>query len=259
MQFLPLYKSYILKASADQAYFDSGKKGTIRWKLKGVDYIHWSEKEKPALDGTISKRKIIRDWVALYQNSGATVTTKYKSKQGESPVTSFTVTQPKLHKRGEILSFLVGSDNDTGFPWKGSYEKIKNKTLDDPIINFSPSRWTPKGWMDPENQGNFMGGAVKNYRNQNLENANLWGADFTGADLRGANLKNANLWGANFTGANLKKAKFRGALWYQTTCKDGSLNKVHLPCTGRQMSSNPIWYDDPNYPDQFYNSSVAEI
>ena len=259
MKFPSLYKSYILKASADQAYFHSGKKGAIRWRLKGVDYIHWSDKEKPALDGTISKKRLVSAWKSLYQHAGTEVAVKYKSNNGKSRLSRFTVTQPKLHKRGEILSFLVGSDNDTGFPWKGSYKKIENKTLDDQIINFSPSRWTPKGWIDPKNPGNFMGGAVKNYRNQNLENANLWGGEFQDADLRGANLKNANLWGADFMGANLKRAKFRGALWYQTKCKDGSLNKVHLPCTRRQMSSDPIWYDDLNYLDQFYNSTVAEI
>jgi len=258
MEFFSLHKSYILKANADKAYFRKHKKGTIEWILKGVDHIHWLDKEKPALDGTISKKRLISAWNSLYQHAGTEVTVKYKSNNGKSRLSSFTVTQPKLGK-GDRISFVVGSDNDNQFPWKGNYKLIENKTLDDLIINFSPSRWVPEGWFDPKNIDNMYGGAIKDYRNQNFENANLSGGDFRDADLRGVNFKNANLWSANFTGANLKGAKFKGALWFQNICKDGSGNEWFLPCTRSQMSNNPIWYENPDYFEQLFDDSIAEV
>ena len=91
----------------------------------------------------------------------------------------------------------------------------------------------------------------------NFKNADLSWADFTGADLRKANLKNANLWNASFVGANLKGTKFNGAYWFRTACKDGTENTVSTgttledytvidrfsPCTSKQMSSNPSYWD----------------
>ena len=258
MKFLSLHRSYILNANADKAYFQKSKKGATEWILKGVDHVHWSDKEKPTLDGTISKKRFLSAWGSLYQHAGTEVTVKYKSNNGKSRLSRFTVIQPKLGK-GDRISFVVGSDNDSHFPWKGNYKKIKNKTLVDPIINFSPSRWMPKGWFDYKNPDNFVGGAIKDYRNQNFENANLSGGDFRDADLRGVNFKNANLYLADFTGANLKGAKFKGARWRQNTCKDGSGNEWYLPCTRSQMSNNPIWYEDPDYFDKFLNDSIAEV
>ena len=256
MKFFSLHKSYILKANADKAYFRKNKKGSTEWILKGVDRIHWSDKEKPALDGTISKKGLVSAWESLYQHAGTEVAVKYKLNNGKSHSNRFTVTQPKFNRRGEILSFVVGNDNDKHFPWKGNYKKIRNKTLDDPIINFSPSRWIPKEWLDHKNIDNMHGGATKDYRNRNFQNANLSGGDFRGADLRGVNFKNANLWSANFTGANVKGAKFKGALWWQNTCKDASGNEWFLPCTRSQMSNNPIWHEDPDYFNQFFNDSI---
>ena len=259
MELFSLHKSYILKANADQAYFQKQKKGSTKWILKGVDHIHWSDKENPAQEGTIGKRKLVSAWKSLYQHAGTKVAVKYKSNNGKSLLSRFTVTRPHLNKQDRTLSFVVGSDNDNHFPWKGNYKKIKNKTLDDPIINFSPSRWMPKGWFDHKNPDNIVGGAIKDYRNQNFKNANLSGGDFREADLRGVNFKNANLYLADFIGANLKGAKFKGALWRQTSCKDGTLNEWYLPCSRSQMSNNPIWHEDPDYFDKFFNDPIAEV
>ena len=48
-------------------------------------------------------------------------------------------------------------------------------------------------------------------RGANLEGVNLEGANLTGADLRGAYLRGANLKGANLEGADLRGAYLRGA------------------------------------------------
>ena len=83
MKFLSLHKSYILNANADKAYFQKSKKGATEWILKGVDHVHWSDKEKPTLDGTISKKRFLSAWGSLYQHAGTEVTVKYKSNNGK--------------------------------------------------------------------------------------------------------------------------------------------------------------------------------
>ena len=71
-----------------------------------------------------------------------------------------------------------------------------------------------------------LGGA--HLKNAFLESVNLSGAILVEADLEGADLGSANLKGAYLSGADLS-----GALWYNTTCPDGtnSNNDGHT-CSG---------------------------
>jgi len=58
-----------------------------------------------------------------------------------------------------------------------------------------------------------------------LRNANLKGADFGNAILKGTNLSGANLEGADLEGANLKGANLEGA-----SLRGANLNDANLVC-----------------------------
>lgn len=75
-------------------------------------------------------------------------------------------------------------------------------------------------------EGDFSG---VNLRGANLQRACLIGADLRWADLRGANLSGAYLDEANFYGANLNDATFTGA-----SLERVNLRRVHW--LGKQMS-----------------------
>ena len=63
-----------------------------------------------------------------------------------------------------------------------------------------------------------------NLRGADLSGANLYGANLSGANLREANLSGANLREANLYGANLREANLRGANLYRA--KNGDLVKA---------------------------------
>lgn len=253
----PPHKAYLLETKARLAYFSKHKEKVLsggefhtakstRWNLKGVRRINWSAKAKPSMTGNMNPRKLVENWESFYQFIGSTVTFKYINKRGKIRPIKFSVHDPKYHKNSKKISFLVDSGFD--FPWKGSFKNIQKNDLIDPIINFSSTRWIPKGWMDPDFPENYVGGAVKDYRGVDFQDADLSWADFSYADLRGANLKNTNLWYADFQGAKLKKTKLKGAYWFRTTCKDGTHNTLgdivrrdslsFSPCTKSQMSTD---------------------
>ena len=87
--------------------------------------------------------------------------------------------------------------------------------------------------------------------------ANLWNADLSGADLRGACLWNANLWGADLGGANLGGADLRDAnLWNadlrgaNLSCAD--LNDADLSSAflgGANLWNANLWCADLRYAD----------
>ena len=277
----PPHDSYRLKTKAKQAYFYKQKEKvqlgngefvttkSTRFNLEGLRQINWSAKDEPSIAGSMKPIELVNNWNSFYQYIGSTVTLKYINKRGKIRENKFIVRDPKHVKGSKLISFLAERDFD--FPRKGSFDKIQNTDLIDPIINFSSTRWLPKRWMDPNFPENYAGGAVKDYRGIDFEDANLSWADFMDADLRGANLKNTNLWNANFTGANLKGTKLKGAYWFRTTCKDGSMSTItkgvelddyevidsFSPCTKTQMSENPPWIDDPNYFESLLTSAPA--
>ena len=74
-------------------------------------------------------------------------------------------------------------------------------------------------------------------RGRNLFDANLRWADLRRADLRDANLLRAVLYGADLTGAiNMDSARnVDVAIWFRTTCPDGSMNMGTWPCFGDQL------------------------
>jgi hypothetical protein len=65
--------------------------------------------------------------------------------------------------------------------------------------------------------------------------ANLRGANLSEANLRGANLSEANLRGANLRGANLSEADLRGA-----NLRGANLSEANLP-SGYRWASTPQW------------------
>ena len=280
------HKPYVLSTKANESFFYKFQEEVLhggeinnvkstRWRLKGVDLIHWRGTSDKSLSGTIKPKELFKLWQNFYQYLGSFVTVKHSSEKGKSRKSRFLVHDAKFHKKDNSLSFMVDSGFD--FPWKGSYAKIENIRLRDPIVNFSSTRWQPKGWWDPDNLENsevenFAGMVIKDYRKMNFKDADLSWADFTGADLRKANLQNANLWNTNFIGADLRGAKFNGAYWFRTTCRDGTENTISSgttledyevidrlsPCTKKQMSNDPIWYDNPDYFDELENNSGPE-
>ena len=266
----PPQKSYLLETKAKLAYFSKHKEKhqvggelrtvkSTRWNLEGVRGINWSAKAKPSMSGTMKPLQLVKNWDSFYQYVGSTVTLKHINKRGNIRSIKFSVHDPKYHKSSKAISFLVDSGFD--FPWKGSFKKIQNIDLIDPIINFSSTRWTPKGWWDPDFPENTAGRGTKDYRGVDFEDADLSWADFTNADLRGANLKNTNLWNVSFVGAKLERTKLKGAYWYMTACKDGTEGGLDsfLPCTKEQMSADPSLIDDPNYfESHLTNAPVAD-
>ena len=66
----------------------------------------------------------------------------------------------------------------------------------------------------------------------------LTGANFSGADLRGAWILSANLTGVNFSGANvtatpsgLGPVNFAYNTWNNTVCPDGTNSSAYFPQT----------------------------
>jgi phospholipase C len=79
-------------------------------------------------------------------------------------------------------------------------------------------------------QGAFLANAV--LTGARLQGTNLRGADLSGADLRNATLQGSNLQGANLTNANLQGATLQGSntnkvTWSNTVCPDGSNSSSH--------------------------------
>ena len=101
---------------------------------------------------------------------------------------------------------------------------------DDEIIGAESLPTTYQGWGVRWRPEWFPDGAERN-----LVDANLRWADLRGADLWRADLVRADLRGADLRGAlNLDPAA-DFAIWFQTTCPDGSLSIGNWPCFGDQL------------------------
>ena len=135
----------------------------------------------------------------------------------------------------------------------GSLESFFGKEAqDDEIIGAESLPTTYQGWGVRWRPEWFPDGARRN-----LIDANLSWADLERADLRGADLRRADLWFADLRGADLERADLRGAdlrnadltgalnfdqarnahsaIWFRTTCPDGSMNIGTWPCFGDQL------------------------
>ena len=89
--------------------------------------------------------------------------------------------------------------------------------------------------------GANLSGALLPYANltdADLSDTNLRSAWLDDANLSGANLKEADLSGANLKGADLTGADLNGAIWWYTTCPDGTTNERLSACTAEQL--NPV-------------------
>ena len=102
-------------------------------------------------------------------------------------------------------------------------------------------RWRPE-WFPDGVERNLVDANLRwaDLREADLRGADLWRADLVRADLRGADLGSAFLWGANLRGADLRGALNLDpaadfAIWFQTTCPDGSLSISNWPCFGDQL------------------------
>lgn len=93
-------------------------------------------------------------------------------------------------------------------------------------IKFIYANFTNANLSGANFQGAFM--EFINLTNANLSGANLENAQLAGANLRDANLKNANLCGTNFAGADLTNADLSGAIW-GFNGKDTIFNNTILP------------------------------
>jgi uncharacterized protein YjbI with pentapeptide repeats len=86
-------------------------------------------------------------------------------------------------------------------------------------------------------------------RGANLRDANLYGADLRGANLRdanlyGADLRGANLRGADLRGANLRGADLRGADLYGANLRGANLRGADLygaNLYGEKLTKNPLF------------------
>ena len=94
-------------------------------------------------------------------------------------------------------------------------------------------RWQPEWFPD---------GARRNLIDANLSWADLERADLRNAFLIHADLERADLWRADLREADLWRAFNLGqarnahsAIWFQTTCPDGSMNIGNWPCFGDQL------------------------
>ncbi|WP_186481106.1 pentapeptide repeat-containing protein [Synechococcus sp. NOUM97013] len=114
-------------------------------------------------------------------------------------------------------------------------------------------RWQPE-WFPDGARRNFFDANLSwaDLREADLRNAFLIHADLREADLRGADLWRADLRSADLRGADLERADLRdadlwrafnlgqarnafSAIYYRTTCPDGSMNIGTWPCFGDQL------------------------
>ena len=72
--------------------------------------------------------------------------------------------------------------------------------------------------------------------------ANLWGADLSDTDLRGANLRGACLWSANLEGANLSGANLRDANLRDANLESANLSGADL--RGANLNDADLTYTD---------------
>lgn len=85
-----------------------------------------------------------------------------------------------------------------------------------------------RAWLDRENCGIRADFSGANLKGANFSGAKLDGANFSGANLEGAFFINGNFKGANFKNANLAGAHFSGAYLINADFSDANLNGAHL-------------------------------
>lgn len=108
------------------------------------------------------------------------------------------------HPQGLDISPLYGSDEEASLMWATIFASPWKKMVGWGIsVGLLPARIRANLYK-ADLSGTDLRGA-------NLSGTNLRGADLDGANLDGANLRWADLRGADLTGANLRHADLRGA------------------------------------------------
>jgi phospholipase C len=93
------------------------------------------------------------------------------------------------------------------------------------LFDFKHPSSAPTFPLDPATGQIDLRGA--HLHGDNLKGVDLEGAELMNADLQGVNLQGADLANANLTGATLRGVNTNKAIWFNTTCPDGSNSSSH--------------------------------
>ena len=240
------YSTLLFRALAEEGFIKQ-RKGSYRMVLKGVDGIKWfSERPDIPFVGTLKPRELLKEWEKHYPTALPKAQATFEFIGREETLT-FEMFKPKLKKDMIIFKFepIINDPRDS------LLEDLEEKDMGNVSLFIDKENVTPAcdvTGLDLSNAslagGNLNGANLKNanltkadLRNTSLQDANLTGANLSDADMTIADLRGANLTGANLRGADLTGPEFStGAIWFETTCPDGTMNSSLLPCTQEQLN-----------------------
>ena len=240
----PAGASLLFGALADSGRIKQRKNGSYRMVLEGVDEINWFTDRPNRAEGSWKPQRLLHNWDKYFASEEPNAQTGFKADEEQAMVT-FEMLKPKM-RSGKII-FNIKPLTDSGKDKITGVQDVEMSDISLFINDASISDYSTK-WQDELTIG-LAQSIGKDHADlafrrlmkadlllASLNGADLFRANLTDAILAGAQLNGANLSNANLTGADLVGADLTNAIWFETTCPDGTINSGQSPCTPTQLN-----------------------
>jgi len=253
----------LFDVQSESSTIKQGKDGSYKLVMEGVEKVHWETDDAEAEEGYYGAKKYAKSYDTYYgKDAEVSAYETFTLADGSKEKCKFTVTDVKYNQKSNKLVYDIEPAN------KKQADKITGlegeTQAESAVYSTERTRWRPD-WMPNGRRWDLR---YADLRDANLIDADLRDADLRGADLifanlmdadlrdaildsadlRVANLMDADLSGADLWWAELRYADLSGAdlsgalnlnqtinphraVWFQTTCPDGSMNPGSQHCS----------------------------